>query len=247
MKNPKINFAIDKKKDTSFLGLLLRNKKQQKRELGWALSRHKALLKKLNELKENSPRSSRIIRVYLDDFYAKNKDLMNRRLVQVRSAWETKRQKKFYQLVKKLFKDSVFPKGKYTAYLTAWNLYPRFLEDKTFFIPWSRVDTDFIHVVIAHEMLHFKFFDFFKKRYSSFHDPEHSFFVWHVSEIFNGVVQNSKPWLKVFKKRVKLYPEHAAIVRSVSRWQAIQKSIDAESFTSKIITTVRRRKGFKLE
>lgn len=91
MKDPKVNFSISIERDLVFLKLLLKNKKQQKRELNWALSGHKALLKKFNELKENSPRSSRIVRAYLDDFYAKNKDLMSRRLVQIRSVWETKR------------------------------------------------------------------------------------------------------------------------------------------------------------
>lgn len=245
MKNPKIRFAINKEKDISFLRSLLRYREQQKRELGWALSGHKILKRKLDVFKTISPQVFKLVRGHLDDFYKANKDLMNRQLVQIDSVWVSRRRKKFYLLIGKLFKDSVFPKGKYVAYLTAWNLYPRFLEDKTFFIPWRHVDADFIHVVIAHEMLHFKFFDFFKKHFPSFRNPEHSFFIWHVSEIFNGAVQNSKPWLKVFKKKVKLYPEHEKIVRSILKWQAEQKSIDAETVIEKIISVLGNQKRFQ--
>ncbi len=245
MKNPKINFSINREKDISFLRLLLRNKEQQKRELSWALSGHKILKNKLGILKTTSPQVSKLIRGRLDDFYRTNKVSMNKRLAQIDSAWVSRRRKKFYLLIGKLFKDSIFPRGKYVAYLTAWNLYPRFLEDKTFFIPWRRVKPDFVYVVIAHEMLHFKFFDFFKKHYPSFRNPEHSFFVWHVSEIFNGVVQNSKPWLKVFKEKAKLYPEHETIVRSILKWQTEQKIIDAETLVKKIISVLGNEKRFR--
>ncbi|MEI7741877.1 MAG: hypothetical protein WCJ29_05265 [bacterium] len=44
---------------------------------------------------------------------------------------------RYYKLVAALFGDDFWPSGKYTCYPTIWGMYPRFLEDKTYQIPYS--------------------------------------------------------------------------------------------------------------
>ena len=243
MKNIPIRFLSDKDRDVSFLESLLRDRKRYKREIEWALSGYKDLAQKLQK-PAKVPSTSRLVQEYVDIFYARNGAQMHVQLKRIRFGWEKQRRKRFYQLVRKLFGDTAFPPGKYVAYGTMWHLYPRFLEDKTFFIPWKYTRRDFIYVVIAHEMLHFKFFDFFKKHYSTYKDPEHSLFVWHVSEIFNILVQNSSPWMSVFHKRAKLYPEHVSVVRSLRQWQKKQSHINIDLLIQKIVTTLKNRKAF---
>ena len=96
-------------------------------------------------------------------------------------------------------------------------MYPRYLKDKTFQFPYRHKKKNFIPVVIAHEMLHFIFYDYIHKKFPKYKSYKYDFFIWHVSEIFNEIVQNSPKWFKVFKAKSMGYPEHKRIVNKLSK------------------------------
>ena len=137
---------------------------------------------------------------------------MKKNLVLYSKNWE-KLEQRFYLLTDRLFKNKYWPKGKYIAYLTIWGMYPRFLEDKTFQVPHVHKEKKYVNVVIAHEMLHFKFYDYFLKNYSKYNKRKYDFLIWHTSEIFNAIVQNMPSWFKEFGAMVKVYPEHKKVIK----------------------------------
>ena len=96
-------------------------------------------------------------------------------------------------------------------------MYPRTIEDRTFCIPVEHKKSGYINVIIAHELLHFIFYDYLYSLYPRLKAIKHNFLCWHVSEIFNTLVQNSEQWLKVFKVRTMGYPEHMNIVNALRR------------------------------
>jgi len=94
-------------------------------------------------------------------------------------------------------------------------MYPRFLDDKTFCIPYLHKNEKYVNVVIAHEMLHFVFYDYFYKKYPEYNNSEYNFFVWNISEIFNSLIQNSNEWIKVFKEQSMTYLQHDIIINKI--------------------------------
>jgi hypothetical protein len=66
-------------------------------------------------------------------------------------------------------------------------------------------------------MLHFIFYDYFIKKYPQYNKKKYSFYIWHISEIFNGIIQNSFPWLKIFKITGQSYPEHQKIIKHLKK------------------------------
>ena len=137
--------------------------------------------------------------------------MMEKHLSVYQSNWENK-EKSFLNLVNEIFCDNFWPEGKYVVYLTIWGIFPRFLEDSTFQVPYKYKNQKYINVIIAHEMLHFVFHNYFYQKYPQYKQNEHNFFVWHISEIFNVIVQNSSKWLKIFEVKTMDYPEHREII-----------------------------------
>ena len=116
-------------------------------------------------------------------------------------------------------------------------------KDKTFQIPVYRLHRRYISVIIAHEMLHFMFYDYFYKRYPKYRRPKYNFFVWHISEIFNTVIQNSPAWFSCFKLKSLGYPEHEKIVRRISRTFYRRKVWNINMFTNEISKEVQKIKN----
>lgn len=151
--------------------------------------------------------------------------------------WRMK-EEKFYELTRELFGDYPWPKGKYMAYPTIWGMFPRFLEDKTFQVPYRFRNKKYINVVIAHEMLHFLFYDYFYTRYSQYQSDKYDMFVWHVSEIFNSLVQNSPQWREFFELPSDVYPEHEDILAKLAPLHTGRQAWHLDSLIQAIISSV---------
>ena len=121
-------------------------------------------------------------------------------------------------------------------------MYPRFLEDKTFQIPFWHRTPGYVPVVIAHELLHFMFYDYFYARYPKYNRSADNLFAWHVSEIFNTLVQNSPAWLASFKQKSLGYPEHTKIVKQLSRVWYRRSKWDLDGLVDEIIKEVQKQK-----
>ena len=85
-----------------------------------------------------------------------------RKIKSVRKVWR-KKENEYITITEDFFDGFQFQKGKYIAYASIINCNPRFLEPKTFQFFYKKPLADAIYT-IAHELLHFIFFDFIKKK-----------------------------------------------------------------------------------
>jgi len=208
--NPKVKFKIDARKDLqTFKSFIKEAGFDDGRNLEWAIFRRHPQLRKI--VKKEGGVDYHFIAKYIARIYKENARVAAANFKVYEINWRRK-ENRFFDLVKDLFYGRQWPKGKYIAYSTIWGMFPRFLEDKTFQIPIKYKSKRYINVIIAHEMLHFMFYDYFRKNYPRYKNPESSFYVWHVSEIFNSLVQNSPAWLNVFVEKTMSYPEHEKII-----------------------------------
>lgn len=218
MSRPRVTFRGSAKKDILTLRAFTKDAEYDNgRNLNWAVfDVFPQLRKQFEKNKHYKIKNEKDLRHFIEEIYRTRRVAMERALRQHAERWENIAPI-YFSLVDELFSHRKWPRGKYIAFGTIWGMYPRFLEDKTFQIPFSHRKPTYISVVIAHELLHFMFYDYFYKRYPKYSRPKNNFFVWNVSEIFNTIVQNSPAWLKYFKVKSLGYPEHEKIVSRIAR------------------------------
>ncbi|MDD3998782.1 MAG: hypothetical protein PHR98_01595 [Candidatus Shapirobacteria bacterium] len=210
--HPKIKFKIDPKKDIStFFDFLKDAKYDEGRNFEWAILKHHPYFKKFN-----GEIDKKIVKDFVFKYYSKNKKAIEKNIITHENNWK-KIEKDFFKLAHDLFLDTKWPKGKYIAYTTMWSMYPRFLDDKTFQIPAISKKKKVASFIIAHEMLHFIFYEYFLNKYKKYKSHKYDFFVWHVSEIFNVIIMNRPEWQKILKNKDDGYPEHGKIIEKLSK------------------------------
>lgn len=209
---PKIKFKIDFKKDILiFFNFLRDSKYDEGRNFQWAVLKHYPYFKKFNK-----NINKKIVEDFVFKYYSKNKKFIERNLTIYEKNWK-KIEKEFFVLIENIFPKLKWPKGKYIAYSTIWSMYPRFLDDKTFQIPAISKKKKIVNFIIAHEMLHFIFYEYFFNKYKKYKNHKYDFFVWHVSEIFNVIIINRPDWQKILKNKDNGYPEHKKIIKKLSK------------------------------
>ncbi len=172
------------------------------------------LYRNLADIKEekNEELRLKLITEFIDGYYKRNIAVFNEILKVAENSWYEV-EDEFFTAVTKLFGDYKWPKGEYTGYISMLNSNPRFLNNKTFQCFYKKVMDGRSNSTIAHEMLHFIFFDYlenvkidFKKKYSNEE-------IWRLSEAFNEVVQTFS-YFKNFgnSKNSKGYPEIETLV-----------------------------------
>lgn len=222
-KHPEIKFKIDEKKDVNtFFDFSTDAGYDGGRILDWAiLKKYPVLKKQFNGFDFVGEKS--FIEGFVHDLYEKNHQIMEKNLDAYDKDWN-KIEKEFYHLTDSLFPLQDWPAGKYVSFLTMWGMYPRFLEDKTFQIPFKLKEKKYVNVIIAHEMLHFIFYSYFLRKYPEYKENDN--FVWHVSEIFNVIIQNLPKWMVVFKVPSFAYPEHEKIVIKIQKENKSDWNVD---------------------
>jgi len=209
---PKIKFKIDSKKDIStFFDFLKDAKYDEGINFEWAILKYYPYFKKF---KDNVDK--KIVEDFVFKYYTKNKKAIEKNIILHENNWK-KIEKDFFKLAYDLFLETNWPKGKYIAYSTMWSMYPRFLDDKTFQIPAISRNKKVVSFIIAHEMLHFIFYEYFLNKYKKYKSHKYDFFVWHVSEIFNVIIMNKPEWQKILKNKDDGYPEHEKIIDKLSK------------------------------
>lgn len=136
----------------------------------------------------------------------------------------------YFDLVDRIFKGHPWQVGEYTGYASIYRMFPRNLEKKFFYFPYSKNDPEVVSV-IGHEMLHFIFFDYIEKYYRlgekdviEGKDPR---YIWRFSEAFNTVIENWAPYMKIFnnKQTYKPYSECEEIYMAMSKQWAKKKDV----------------------
>ncbi|MDI6780384.1 MAG: hypothetical protein QME25_09425 [Bacteroidota bacterium] len=237
MNYPRVKFKIDFRKDLKTLRAFVNDAKYDRgRSLKWGIFRRHPYLRSLLQNQKRIPIKE--VKKYIIRIYSKHDNTIKHNLVRYRKEWSVK-ESKFFELTNDIFNGYRWPKGKYIAYLTIWSMYPRFLEDKTFQIPIKHQKKGYINVIIAHEMLHFIFYEYFYKLYPRYRQSRYNHFVWHISEIFNVLIQNSPVWFKVFKTKTMLYPEHKKIIARLRKKMSAQ-NLSASNLIVMIIKEVKK-------
>jgi len=155
----------------------------------------------------SSIKRTRIIQEYTEHIYSANADSIEGDVGDTKECWE-KVEDKFYKLVNGVFQDYSWPDGEYVGTASIFRMYPRNIKNKTFYFPAQKTRLGSLGI-IAHEMLHFIFFDFIKNKYGlgekskiKGKSPE---YVWQVSETFNNVIENWEPYKEIFSEEPRPY------------------------------------------
>lgn len=214
--HPKLKFTYSKKKDLEiFLGFLETNKhfdKSEDLEIGFF-----NLYPELKgREKLDTPEAKKMAQKVISKEYSTKKEVLTKSLKKIKFDWQ-KISPWFYQECDRIFERHLWQNGEYTAYATIWGIYPRFLENKTFTFPYKHKLKNYSLVVIAHEMLHFIFYDYLFNNYPEYKNKKFEKEVWQMSEIFNVLVQNSKKWQEKFEQRVIIYSKLKPKIRKIKK------------------------------
>ena len=180
-----------------------------------------------NEL--SNDKKEKVIRDYVSEYYEQNETGLKDRFKFIESDWENV-EIKYFNLVKQLFNAHPWPDGEYTGLGTIFHCYPRFISKKVFFFPLNHKVERFANKVIAHEMLHFMFFDYVEKKYElgekSEIDGKGPNYLWKVSEAFNSVIEGWQPYSELFNSKPHPYPEVVEIyTRMNEQWEKDQNVV----------------------
>ncbi len=236
---PRLKFKIDYKKDVqTFFDFNNSAHYDNGRTLEWAFFKKFPFLKKYKHGNVLKIEKEEIID-FVKSFYNKEKQVMQNNMFVYQANWQ-KKEKNFYGLVEDLFPNNFWPKGKYIVYPTIWGMFPRFLEDMTFQVPYKYRNKKYVNVIIAHEMLHFIFYNYFYKKYPQYKEDKYNFLIWHISEIFNVIVQDSSNWLKLFEIKTMEYPEHSKIIKELKKIYYQNNNWQIDSLIKDIIQLVKK-------
>ncbi len=241
MTHPNVIFRKSSKKDLKSIQTFTKESVYDNgRNLDWAaFTKYPGLKKYFVNEKGYKINNLQALRNFIDTAYRTKQTKMDRALEGHEKRW-TKIAPTFFSLVDSLFHGRKWPRGKYIAFGTIWGVYPRFLEDKTFQIPFWHRNPRYVSVVIAHELLHFMFYDYFYERYPKLKPSKNNFFVWQISEIFNTIIQNSHMWVSHFKLKSMGYPEHENIVKQISRSIYRSKTFEIDELVDEIIKSAKK-------
>jgi len=162
--------------------------------------------------KTSGNKRKKIVREFTINYYQFHKKELQQALEKTKKDWR-KREKDFFKETDKIFNSYPWPEGDYICYLSIFNCNPRFLETKTFQVYYKHPEGT--NHVIAHEMLHFIFFDYLEKKEKQFVKNVKKDRVWLLSESFNEIVLEL-PQLKFFKSKQPFhYPETEKMIKSL--------------------------------
>lgn len=218
----KLNKKLDKEMIDAFLGL-----KQGGLDFSGCVLGPNPELKKVLKMKGKKRKEE--MNRYVDDFYRKKREILDKRVKEFSQRW-SKIEEKYFDLVKKIFKLKKLPKNQYIGYLSIINCGPRFLEDRSFQVFYRR-PKDSMYVTM-HEILHFFFYDYIFKKYPKIFkklDPNKGNF-WDLAEIFNSVILSEPEFKKLHKqKRDWSYPVHRKYLKDLKKyWQESEDSEDID-------------------
>lgn len=159
---------------------------------------------------------------FASDFYVKRKDDIEKIALEVETAWNKKQ--RFFQMQA----SNLFPfdfKKDISAMPTIWPMCGRFFQKNLITFPFDKKSGEACFV-IAHELLHFIFYEYIST-YRGFTEKKiSSQEVWDFSEVLNVLIQNQKAWQDEFQITAKPYPKHSLLYKKmVDEWKA-NKNID---------------------
>ena len=221
----KLRFYLNKKLDERMTEEFL-NVRGGGIDFGEGIVKIHPKLKSAKSLKGVAQRK-KAIRVYFDDYYRIYRIVMSHKIESVRKVWR-EQENEYIAITKDFFGGFQFPKGEYIAYASIINCNPRFLESKTFQFFYKKPLAD-VTYTITHELLHFIFFDFIKKKFKKETKHLSEDQLWDLSEIFNVVVFKSPRYRHIVNQKFVIsYPDHRRYINQFGK--AYKNSRNAEEF-----------------
>jgi hypothetical protein len=199
---PRVKFRISKALDKQMIREFLRY--PEKGGINFA----EAIFEIHPELKNSSKMKGKqrgdFLNNYIDQNYQHNKISLQDAKQNFQEKWDAVAPD-FFAAVDKIFEGLSWPKGDYNGYVSVLPCGPRFLKTKSFQSPMFWPD----HVLgqIIHEMLHFQFYN--QVAALGLDAAEDNDETWHLSEIFNDIVQREEPLTLVqgYVSEIS-YPDH---------------------------------------
>lgn len=226
MKNPKVLLKASKEADIKNALLFIKyNLKENLAFVRWFLPKklHYVLNKRYSQKERN-----RIIQKYTNYIFDNKKKEIKKAVIKARKDWKLV-EKKYFDLVNKVFKNHLWSNGKYVGFASVFCMYPRNIKEKTFFFPFRHTVPKFSNTVITHELLHFIFFDYLKTKYGLRENSEikgkKDNYIWQISEVFNSVIENWEPYYKIFKVKTlkqKPYTGYKYFLQMKKQWKKKQ-------------------------
>lgn len=234
----KLRFSLNKKLDERMAVQFL-NVRGGGIDFGDGIVKTHPHLKPVKLLKD-AKQKEKAVHLYFNNYYLPNKTAMLRKMESAQKAW-SKKEQDFITTTEDFFRGSRFPRGKYIAYASIINCNPRFLESKTFQFFYKKPLAGIVYT-IAHELLHFIFFDFVEKRLKNETKHLSEDQLWDISEIFNIVVLKSPRYRHIINQKFVIpYPDHRRYIRQFER--VYKKSQNAEEFIRHGIAIINKDRG----
>ena len=152
-----------------------------------------------------------LITNFTQKYYALHQAELENTLKRMEDGWRDVA-KEYFKAVDGVFDKAQWPKGEYVCYLSIFNCNPRFLETKSFQVYYQHKDGS--NFVIAHEMLHFIFFEYLHHQEGEFLKKLSQKDVWLLSELFNDLVLELPTFSKFAQKTKFNYPEVTEFAKS---------------------------------
>jgi hypothetical protein len=204
----KVSFQLNKKLDKEII-LDFLSASEAGVDFGAGIISVHPQLKKVRAM--SSGKRKETISKYVDTFYTKHNKELRSTLSAFEKEWSVV-ENAYFVAVEKMFGKKPIPRKGYRAFLSIVDCNPRFLETKSFQIYWKHHDG--VRFVVAHEILHFFFFDYVKKHFPKLYKSP---FLWDVSEIFNSVVLATQPFSSIHSvKKMIFYPHHRPMLTKAS-------------------------------
>jgi hypothetical protein len=179
--------------------------------------------------KISKQKRDKLILGYAKYCYKNHRNEIERGTKAAASDWK-KVENRYFRLIDRLFKKHSWPKGYYVGFATVWHSYPRNIQNKTFHFPYWHSLPKYANKVISHEMLHFMFFDYIQERYGlqekSIIKGKSKDYVWKISEAFNNVIEEWKPYKSIFKHPARPYKETVKIFKKMNEQWKQRQDID---------------------
>jgi hypothetical protein len=156
------------------------------------------------------------------DFYKKRKKDIERSTLETESAWN-KKKSFFYKRTSELFPLDF--KKDISAMPTIWPMCGRFFEKNLITFPFDKKSEEGVFV-IAHELLHFIFYEYISICYGFSEDKIFSQEVWDFSEVLNVLIQNQKTWKDEFEITAKPHPNHSVLYEKMEHEWRVKSDID---------------------
>ncbi|PIR70099.1 MAG: hypothetical protein COU46_03455 [Candidatus Niyogibacteria bacterium CG10_big_fil_rev_8_21_14_0_10_42_19] len=175
---------------------------------------------------KNKSKIDKILSEYIKNVFKANNKKIIENVKKAEKDWRVV-EKRYFNLVDKIFKKHPWPNGKYIGFASIFMMYPRDVREKTFLFPGIIYkNTPPVEVVIGHELLHFIFFDYIKKKYNLNIDSKikgkEDDYLWKVSEVFNSVIEDWDTYYRIFKFKTPPYVAKNFYLKMRRQWSKDQ-------------------------